>query len=85
MKTVTAVFMIGLGAGLIASAVAVRQAQAKLIETNKMSQTEYRLRTQLISWLSTAPERGYTAEEIARYYNEQVAFIELAKANPIPS
>lgn len=83
MKTNTAVFMIGFGTGLIASAVAVRQAQAKLKKTNKMSQTEYRLRVQLISWLTTAPSRGYTAEEIARRYNEQVEFIELVKANPI--
>lgn len=81
--TYTAVFMIGLGTGLIASGVVVRQAEAKLKKTNKMSVTERRLRTDLISWLMTAPSRGYTAEQIANRYNEQVAFIELVKANPI--
>lgn len=84
MKTYTAVFMIGIGTGMIASAVVVRQAEAKLKKTDKTSQTEVnRLRVQLISWLTTAPGRGYTAEQIACRYNEQIAFIELVKANPI--
>lgn len=81
--TATAVFLISFGTVLIASVVVTRKLLTKLEKDpkNRMSSEEYRLRTELIAWLLTAPIRGYSGEEIARYYNEQKEFIDLIKHN----
>lgn len=75
---VTAVFLIGVGTGMITAAVLMRKEKAQTKTKDKLSMTETeRLRAELIFWLIMAPWRGYTAEQIATYYNEQVVFIDL--------
>jgi hypothetical protein len=79
MKTnLIAVLLIGIGTGMITSAVFMRKekAQAKTPDMSSMTEAE-RLRAELIFWLMMAPCRGYTPEQIATYYNQQVVFIEL--------
>lgn len=77
MKTTTIAFLAGFTASIFASVLVARKIKKPETMSRSTSIEVMRLRANLIEWLTKAPGRGYSALEIADYYNEQVAFIEL--------